>query len=204
MSTIDKPGSSSPATRQKMAHTPPVSGGPAAQLRRFLALEDVLIGFSEGVDGPRLEAGLTWAKHGGWPSSTLISLFAARHQAAMDEGEWYGDPIAAAREDLIRLETEAKTAEVTARMQAPRLRRAAALSRSRVYQLAWRLRAASLLSAAPYRWKWSDAWSYSADLYTYVETAVSDAEIAEGDWGAVGDLPAPRDVIDVDRDHWED
>lgn len=192
------------AARKNLAANPQLSAGPAAQLHRFLALENVLIGFSEGVDGPRLEAGLTWAKHGGWPSGALISLFAAPHLAAMDEGEWEGDPINAAREDLIRLDQEAKKAEVQARLQAPRLRRAAALSRTRIYQLAWRLRAAAILCGAPFPWDWSAAWTYSADLFTYVETAVDEGEIAEGDWGEVGDLPSPRDVIDVDRDHWED
>lgn len=90
------------AARKDLAANPQLSGDPAAQLHRFLALEDILIGFSEGIDGPRLEAGLTWAKHGSTKAGRreLISLFASRPQAAKDEGAWDGNPMAEGEKDL--------------------------------------------------------------------------------------------------------
>ncbi|MBJ7446819.1 MAG: hypothetical protein JHC81_04730 [Brevundimonas sp.] len=72
----------------------------SAQLRRFLALEDVLIGFSDGIEHERLEAGLTWAKHGGAITEPLIRLFAAPWVAAAEEADWEGDPHAEARKQL--------------------------------------------------------------------------------------------------------
>lgn len=67
---------------------------PLAQLKRFRALEDILIGFSDGVDGDRLQAGLTWAKTGraDWQRQDLISLFAAPWVAAQEEAGWEGNP----------------------------------------------------------------------------------------------------------------
>lgn len=61
------------------------------QLHRFLALEDIMIGFTDGIDYPRLEAGLNWAKHGLGPqdpSEPLISLFMSPWLAAAEEGVW--------------------------------------------------------------------------------------------------------------------
>lgn len=73
-----------------------------AQLKRFLALEDILMGFSEGVDGDRLQAGLTWAKTGrsDWQRKDLISLFAAPWVAAQEEAGWQGDAILQGEKDL--------------------------------------------------------------------------------------------------------
>lgn len=67
---------------------------PLAQLKRFRALEDILMGFSDGVDGDRLQAGLTWAKTGraDWQRQDLISLFAAPWVAAQEEASWEGNP----------------------------------------------------------------------------------------------------------------
>ena len=67
---------------------------PLAQLKRFRALEDILMGFSDGVDGDRLQAGLTWAKTGraDWQRQDLISLFAAPWVAAREEAGWEGNP----------------------------------------------------------------------------------------------------------------
>ncbi len=67
---------------------------PLAQLKRFRALEDILMGFSDGVDGDRLQAGLTWAKTGraDWRRQDLISLFAAPWVAALEEAGWKGNP----------------------------------------------------------------------------------------------------------------
>ncbi len=67
---------------------------PLAQLKRFRALEDILMGFSDGVDGDRLQAGLTWAKTGraDWRRQDLISLFAAPWVAAQEEAGWEGNP----------------------------------------------------------------------------------------------------------------
>ncbi|WP_303713763.1 hypothetical protein [Brevundimonas naejangsanensis] len=67
---------------------------PLAQLKRFRALEDILISFSDGIDGDRLQAGLTWAKTGraDWQRQDLISLFAAPWVAAQEEAGWEGNP----------------------------------------------------------------------------------------------------------------
>lgn len=75
---------------------------PLAQLKRFLALEDILMGFSDGVDGDRLQAGLTWAKTGraDWQRQDLISLFAAPWDAAREEAGWEGNPILQGEMDL--------------------------------------------------------------------------------------------------------
>ena len=94
------------ATRNDLAGNPQLSGGPpAAQLQRFLALEDILIGFGEGIDGARLEAGLTWAKHGDAQANrdALVRLFASRWIAAQEEGEWEGDATAEGARDLDEL-----------------------------------------------------------------------------------------------------
>lgn len=94
------------ATRNDLAGNPQLSGGPAAaQLQRFLALEDILIGFGEGIDGARLEAGLTWAKHGDAQANrdALARLFASRWIAAQEEGEWEGDATAEGARDLDEL-----------------------------------------------------------------------------------------------------
>lgn len=72
----------------------------STQLRRFLALEDVLIGFSDGIEHERLEAGLSWAKHGGAITDPLIRLFAAPWIAAAEEADWEGDAEAEARKQL--------------------------------------------------------------------------------------------------------
>ena len=66
------------------------NGPPPPQLQRFLALEDILMGFSDGIDGARLQAGLTWAKTGrsDWQRKDLISLFAAPWVAAQEEAGW--------------------------------------------------------------------------------------------------------------------
>lgn len=75
---------------------------PLAQLKRFRALEDILMGFSDGVDGDRLQAGLTWAKTGraDWQRQDLISLFAAPWDAAREEAGWQGDAILQGAKDL--------------------------------------------------------------------------------------------------------
>lgn len=75
---------------------------PLAQLKRFLALEDILMGLSDGVDGDRLQAGLTWAKTGraDWQRQDLISLFAAPWDAAREEAGWEGNPILQGEMDL--------------------------------------------------------------------------------------------------------
>lgn len=67
---------------------------PLAQRKRFRALEDILMGFSDGIDGARLQAGLTWAKIGraDWQRQDLISLFAAPWVAAQEEAGWEGNP----------------------------------------------------------------------------------------------------------------
>lgn len=93
------------AARQEPAAAPQLSGGPGAQLQRFLALEDILIGFGEGIDGARLEAGLTWAKHGDAQANrdALVRLFASRWIAAQEEGEWAGDAMVEGARDLDEL-----------------------------------------------------------------------------------------------------
>lgn len=98
--TINETACKEPAAR------PQLSGGPAAaQLQRFLALEDILIGFGEGIDGASLEAGLTWAKHGDAQANrdALVRLFASRWIAAREEGEWAGDATAEGARDLDEL-----------------------------------------------------------------------------------------------------
>lgn len=74
----------------------------AAQLRRFAALEDILIAFSDGIDGDRLQAGLMWTKTGNanWQRKDLISLFASPWCAAAEEAGWQGDAIAEGEKDL--------------------------------------------------------------------------------------------------------
>ncbi|WP_338577245.1 hypothetical protein V8J38_16540 [Brevundimonas olei] len=78
------------------------NGPPPPQLQRFLALEDILMGFSDGIDGARLQAGLTWAKTGrsDWQRKDLISLFAAPWVAAQEEAGWQGDAILQGEKDL--------------------------------------------------------------------------------------------------------
>lgn len=75
---------------------------PLAQLKRFRALEDILMGFSDGIDGARLQAGLTWAKTGraDWQRQDLISLFAAPWDAAREEAGWEGNPTLQGEMDL--------------------------------------------------------------------------------------------------------
>lgn len=75
---------------------------PSPQLQRFRALEDILMGFSDGIDGARLQAGLTWAKTGraDWRRKDLISLFAAPWVAAQEEAGWQGDAILQGEKDL--------------------------------------------------------------------------------------------------------
>lgn len=75
---------------------------PLAQLKRFRALEDILMGFSDGVDGARLQAGLIWAKTGraDWQRQHLISLFAAPWDAAREEAGWEGNPTLQGEMDL--------------------------------------------------------------------------------------------------------
>ena len=77
-------------------------GSSAAQLRRFLALEDILLGHVDGIDGARLAAGLTWARHGSTTGDrqALIGLFASPWQAAQDEAEWQGDAMVQGEKDL--------------------------------------------------------------------------------------------------------
>lgn len=77
---------------------------PAAQLRRFLAIEDILIGFSDGIDHARLEAALMWAKNGGPANQTVLDLFASRHHAAKEEAGWRGNPAKEAMVDIAKIE----------------------------------------------------------------------------------------------------
>ncbi|RZJ19092.1 MAG: hypothetical protein EON91_02545 [Brevundimonas sp.] len=83
-------------------------------LHRFLYLEDILIGHSDGIDGDRLAAGLTWAKTGqaNLENTDLINLFASPHVAAAEEAEWQGDPIAEAKSDLVRITVEATALDI--------------------------------------------------------------------------------------------
>ena len=89
---------------------------PLAQLHRFLALEDILIGFTDGIDYPRLEAGLNWAKHGlgpQAPSEPLIFLFMSPWLAAAEEGEWEGHVARGeALKDIFRITAEAEAPKV--------------------------------------------------------------------------------------------
>lgn len=75
---------------------------PAAQLKRFLAIHEILMGFAEGVDGDRLQAALTWAMDGksNYQRQQLISIFAAPWVAAQEEAAWEGDAIAQGEKDL--------------------------------------------------------------------------------------------------------
>ena len=93
------------------AAAPVVAGAGTAQLRklvgswlRFDALENVLIGFSNGIEHERLEAGLGWAKHGGKLTEPLLDLFADPWIAARTEGEWEGSDEDAIREGKATLE----------------------------------------------------------------------------------------------------
>lgn len=94
--TTNKPGSST-----------------GAQMRRFAALEDILMGFSDGIDGTRLQAGLTWAKTGraDWQRKDLIGLFASPWQAAAEEAGWQGDALAEGAKDLDEVTAAALTAD---------------------------------------------------------------------------------------------
>lgn len=75
---------------------------PSAQLKRFLAIQDILMGFSEGVDGERLQAAMAWALDGksNYQRQALISLFAAPWVAAQEEAGWQGDAILQGEKDL--------------------------------------------------------------------------------------------------------
>lgn len=94
--TANKPGSST-----------------GAQMRRFAALEDILMGFSDGIDGARLQAGLTWAKTGraDWQRQDLIGLFASRWQAAEEEAGWQGNALAEGEKDLEEVTAAALSAD---------------------------------------------------------------------------------------------
>lgn len=75
---------------------------PSAQLKRFLAIQDILMGFSEGVDGEHLQAAMAWALDGksNYQRQQLISLFAAPWVAAQEEAGWQGDAILQGEKDL--------------------------------------------------------------------------------------------------------
>ncbi|WP_303719105.1 hypothetical protein [Brevundimonas naejangsanensis] len=86
---------------------------PLAQLKRFRALEDILMGFSDGIDGDRLQAGLTWAKTGraDWQRQDLLSLFAAPWVAAQEEAGWEGNPTLQGEMELDEITAAALQAE---------------------------------------------------------------------------------------------
>ncbi|WP_312218889.1 hypothetical protein [Brevundimonas sp.] len=75
---------------------------PASQLKRFLALQQILSGFSEGIDGDRLQAAFAWAMDGksNYQRQHLISLFAAPWVAAQEEAGWQGDAFLQGEKDL--------------------------------------------------------------------------------------------------------
>nr|WP_313634442.1 hypothetical protein [Brevundimonas diminuta] len=75
---------------------------PASQLKRFLALQQILSGFSDGIDGDRLQAAFAWAMDGksNYQRQHLISLFAAPWVAAQEEAGWQGDAFLQGEKDL--------------------------------------------------------------------------------------------------------
>ncbi|MEN5112804.1 hypothetical protein ABE453_02185 [Brevundimonas diminuta] len=75
---------------------------PASQLKRFLALQQILSGFSDGIDGDRLQAAFAWAMDGksNYQRQHLISLFAAPWVAAKEEAGWQGDAFLQGEKDL--------------------------------------------------------------------------------------------------------
>lgn len=79
-------------------------------LYRCHVVAQILQGFSGGVDGERLTAALDWALQGKadlGATQTLTRLFAAPHVAALEEGAWQGDPLAAAARDIMAAEAAA-------------------------------------------------------------------------------------------------
>lgn len=87
------------------------SRGDAQVAHRFRFAADILEGMADGIDGERLGALVRWALHG-WVTSedddALARAFEAPHLAAIDEGEWDGDPRAAAHQDIERITREAE------------------------------------------------------------------------------------------------
>jgi len=75
---------------------------PASQLKRFLCIQQILSGFSDGIDGERLQAALAWAMDGksNYQRQHLISLFAAPWVAAQEEAGWQGDAFLQGEKDL--------------------------------------------------------------------------------------------------------
>lgn len=75
---------------------------PASQLKRFLAIQEILMGFSDGIDGERLQAALAWAMDGksNYQRQQLVSLFAAPWVAAQEEAGWQGDAFLQGEKDL--------------------------------------------------------------------------------------------------------
>lgn len=75
---------------------------PASQLKRFLAIQQILSSFSDGIDGERLQAALAWAMDGksNYQRQPLISLFAAPWVAAQEEAGWQGDAFLQGEKDL--------------------------------------------------------------------------------------------------------
>lgn len=75
---------------------------PFSQLKRFLAVQDILMGFSDGIDGDRLQAAMTWAMDGKscYQRQHLVSLFAAPWVAAQEEASWQGDAFLQGQKDL--------------------------------------------------------------------------------------------------------
>ncbi len=104
----------------------PLAKSPAAQRHRLLFVADILDGFTDGIEYERLFAGLFWAREGRVSESDrlhLEGLFAAPHQAALDEGEGGGDPMHAARADLDRVGVQALEAACAAEDRSTRQRR---------------------------------------------------------------------------------
>lgn len=81
-----------------------------AQLHRFKFAADILEGMADGIDGDRLGALVRWALRGDvapFEDEDLINIFAAPWIAAADEGEFDGDALVEAKNDIERVSADA-------------------------------------------------------------------------------------------------
>lgn len=126
-----------------------IARGLGARHHRLWHATDLLQGFSDGIDGDRLAAVIEWARDGAaLDTGALLRAFTAAHQAAIDEGAWEGDPVAAAQEDIERIGREAIQIQCTWAMAERGLTRVGAMTLGALQQLEQAEVAAAALRAS--------------------------------------------------------
>lgn len=80
----------------------------AARAHRFMFVSDILQGFSDGIDGDRLNAMMEFGRDGrASDMDALLRAFEAPWLAAREEGGWRGNATNEARRDLARITAQA-------------------------------------------------------------------------------------------------